>query len=546
MNINNFETYIDNIILDRGLDYYVSGSVISLEHDGTDWVADVEGSQNYTVTVTLSKNNNITDSTCDCPYDYGNYCKHQAAVFYMLRDEINDGTLSKKKEKNKELEDLLEKLDKKILVSIIMETARKDRRMKEQLFLHYEKHGDTLKYARNVIRNSIDAAKNRGFVEYAYVRSSTIGADSILEMIDDGIDSEDIEMAVSLSIIVLEEMMDLLGYCDDSNGTVGGCINEAVAKITKAVSSKKLSQKDNEKLFKIIFDYAQDKTFDGWTDWRFGLLYALLPLCGNRVNRAKMEYYLSNQKSTDKSEWSENYEKRQLQKLQYEILKRFDGETIAESYMEKHLDNSDFRKIIIQNAISQGLYEKALNLCLEGEQMDSSYAGLVREWKEYRYIIYEKTNDTPSQKLLGTEFLLNNNYEYYVKLKALYTKKEWPEILRYILEKTKNERHGIYVKILIQEKLKPQLLEYCKQNIYTITEHYKHLLPDYKNDVSSIFASYINQCAERANNRHHYKDVCEIIQLYKKACTKAAYEIRDELAKKYIRRPAFLDELSKL
>ena len=89
MNVNDFETYLDEEILARGLAYYQSGNVVSLEYDEDDgWIADVEGSDDYTVTVSLSDKGEILDTECDCPYDWGEYCKHQAAVFYALqRDE---------------------------------------------------------------------------------------------------------------------------------------------------------------------------------------------------------------------------------------------------------------------------------------------------------------------------------------------------------------------------------------------------------------------------------------------------------------------------
>jgi hypothetical protein len=171
---------------------------------------------------------------------------------------------------------------------------------------------------------------------------------------------------------------------------------------------------------------------------------------------------------------------------------------------------------------------------------------LVREWKEFRYSIYEKTEDTQSQKSLGMELLLDGNFGYFKKLKGLYTKKEWPEVLQNILTQFNNDRHGVYVKILIAEKLKPQLLEYCKQNSNRIVEYYEHLLPDNKNDVSSIFAKYIKQKAAHANGRGQYSDVCQLIRHYKKVSKKAADDIKIELTSEYAKRPAFLDELSRV
>jgi uncharacterized Zn finger protein len=89
VNIKDFESQIDSKILARGREYYKRGYIASLEYDDGEWIADVEGSDNYTVTVSLSDNGDIEDTFCDCPYDWGEHCKHQVAVFFELREKYS-------------------------------------------------------------------------------------------------------------------------------------------------------------------------------------------------------------------------------------------------------------------------------------------------------------------------------------------------------------------------------------------------------------------------------------------------------------------------
>ena len=42
---------------------------MSLELYGGEWVAEVEGSEVYSVTVEISDSGGIMDAFCDCPYD---------------------------------------------------------------------------------------------------------------------------------------------------------------------------------------------------------------------------------------------------------------------------------------------------------------------------------------------------------------------------------------------------------------------------------------------------------------------------------------------
>jgi len=98
--LKNFESQIGAPILQRGESYYKSGSVTSLELIGEDtWYAEVEGSDDYDVEITL-KGNKISNYSCNCPYDAG-ICKHIVAVLFCLKDE--NKTEVKKKEGNSKI-----------------------------------------------------------------------------------------------------------------------------------------------------------------------------------------------------------------------------------------------------------------------------------------------------------------------------------------------------------------------------------------------------------------------------------------------------------
>lgn|GEM_PF-5051969 len=134
-------------------------------------------------------------------------------------------------------------------------------------------------------------------------------------------------------------------------------------------------------------------------------------------------------------------------------------------------------------------------MCIDGENKDSEFSGLLKQWKELRYSVYEKTNNKSAQIELATAFVLNDNFNYFLKLKKLYNKSEWSNVVQDILKKIGDNSHrGIYVKILIEEKLKQLLLEHCKQNAYKVTEYYIHLLPEYKDDVTELFKFRLYSC----------------------------------------------------
>lgn len=79
----------DQKIIGRGREYYRNGHILSLEllADGS-FEAEVEGSDDdYEVSVEVSqRTHKIVRCFCDCPYDYGDVCKHIAAVLMAIRD----------------------------------------------------------------------------------------------------------------------------------------------------------------------------------------------------------------------------------------------------------------------------------------------------------------------------------------------------------------------------------------------------------------------------------------------------------------------------
>lgn len=69
-------------ILERGYDYYCDDAVENMEISDDIIRADVIGSEDYEVEISLS-NGEVTDMYCSCPYALdGRNCKHMAAVLY--------------------------------------------------------------------------------------------------------------------------------------------------------------------------------------------------------------------------------------------------------------------------------------------------------------------------------------------------------------------------------------------------------------------------------------------------------------------------------
>jgi uncharacterized Zn finger protein len=104
---------------ERGQDYL--SAVFNVIWRGDQVVAQVRGSQYepYTVSIDLDRNG-VTDAACDCPYDWGGWCKHIVATLLACLYEPQSI------EAHPSIEDLLAGLDRDQLHSVLVGLAEED------------------------------------------------------------------------------------------------------------------------------------------------------------------------------------------------------------------------------------------------------------------------------------------------------------------------------------------------------------------------------------------------------------------------------------
>ncbi|PFT73938.1 hypothetical protein COK81_31175, partial [Bacillus thuringiensis] len=165
------------------------------------------------------------------------------------------------------------------------------------------------------------------------------------------------------------------------------------------------------------------------------------------------------------------------------------------------------------------------------------------------YEAYENLGDIENQRKLGLAFVLEDDFSYYEKLKALYDPSSWLEIREHILAtfESTSYRSYMYESILLLERLLDKLVVYCQKHPATILHLYESLLPDYPSETHQIFITHLQNLAQVAQNRKMYNNICQIIQTYRRVGDeKLVQTFIEQLKQTYHNRPAFLDELGKI
>jgi len=574
MNLNNFDSCIDKKILARGIDYYKYNQVTSIkETDDNVYEAKVEGNNLYLVEVELDEQDNIVYTECDCPYDLGEYCKHQAAVFYALRDIKNNAshgnglfctdnpdeeTLRKpaipKKRKAPDIKKILSERTKDELVEFLLAVASEHEEIKQLIELNFADENDENEISRSIalIRTYIEKNSDRdGFVVYGDTDEAVKGAYLVLEKASSALGKNKTMHALELALCVVREMIDLLQYADDSDGTIGCTIEESVHFIDEIVEDEELSPVDEENIFNKLLKEASDRRYKDLNDWQLELLGSCAVLAGTPALRSKLENHMASMVKNGKEDsWSSNYFAERINLIRYHMIEQHDGTKKAQDFIKQNLQYSEFREMAIENAMGKKDYDSVIKLTLDGEEQDKDMRGLVNRWKEYRYKAFQLSGQLDQQREIAMDFILDGSIKYYTELKQTYDASEWltvyPGII-FLLEDQKKTYQNIYTTILIEEGEKQKLLQYVQARPSMVEDFYKQLVPEYTEEVYALFVQYIEQSAARAGNRRDYQRVCAIIRNLKKAGGKEqAMEIKKKLYFQYAKRPAFRDELSRV
>lgn len=89
MKLSNYKSNLSPALVERGQDLYYDQAVKDLtELNRGQYIAIVEGTEDYEVDVTIDKKREVTHFFCTCPYD-GDVCKHVVAVLLAIEDEFN-------------------------------------------------------------------------------------------------------------------------------------------------------------------------------------------------------------------------------------------------------------------------------------------------------------------------------------------------------------------------------------------------------------------------------------------------------------------------
>jgi len=558
MNLNNFEEFIDSVILKRGKDYYYDDHVEFKYKIEDEYFYNVVGTTIYETSIILTTNNE-TYTTCTCPYDFGPYCKHEVAVLFDLRENIEEY-------QNSDLKELILKLSKEQIQEDLIEHISGCPSLGNKVFAKYgdSKDDTILKEINSCFYRHYKANIDGRFYLKSFINELKIIIDSIID-----------EDNLGKTILIIQEikhyLVELYNLISGDRSMFSVYLGELSD--LYSYSLKKYADKKEEQSIHEIVDVIQE-LFEQQVEYKYGflpndLLEQLLSLSYNEYSKIVLdglietikdsaflyEYDEPYREGLDEDDYfDEDYDEdydndndilNQLDRFLYKYYLYYDNSQEADKILNRHLSNYDFFEIKVNSLIGNKKYIEAEKL------LDKSFKErwYDREIAELKIKLYNQTGNTNLLKKIYIElFEKFNSLEYYKNLKKILNPKELKDVFSEIRQNDYNKPYtnDDVIKILIYEERYNDALFHLKKHFSLIPRVYNEIPQEYNDIKFEIYENHIYNIAKDAYGRGAYKKVCYEISKLKRLSKMSVELIISNLKTTYSNKPAFLDELGEI
>jgi len=563
ISLNNFEQDINSTILQRGLKYFKQGAVGNVDEisDGV-YEAEVEGSEDYIVTVT-TKNNVITDCSCTCPF--GTVCKHAVAAFYQIRkDKMENNTNSaatsskmlKPKSVEEQVEAVLGHLSLEDLKESIRSSCKSDKVFRELFLANHANllYPESQSLYTKKVKTILNALSDRhNFIAYSQTHKVASAVSEIISQGEKAMEKRNFQTAFYIASAVLVEMVEALEFADDSNGEIGGCIEESM-ELLNSLTKSHLSESLRKEFFNYAITVYKNKNLKGW-DWHFDMLSLAMALMKEQSEKALLWSIIDAIQPNGKAfDW----DLKNGLRLKLAFVRKTENEEAAVKFMESNLYESDFREKLIDISIQNKDYKKAMELAEEGVLLDEkSSPGLANSWRERLLQIYQNQNDIPNALKMLRYLFFNgmhmNTIKNYELMQQYVTTENWSNFVKALLEDAaKIARGDSYYRvsqILIWEKSWELYFALLQKNptLDRVLNSEKYLANGYAPQLVEMYQTLVLKYLENNMSRAHYQNACGYIQrMLKLGGAAVVAKLIEQLRSLYPQRKALMDELNQV
>lgn len=391
----------------RGEDYFARGQVRDFKNSRGIITAKVSGTEDYRIKLWESadddeydydydddEDNYADDSdnikhSCTCPVGQeGGFCKHCVAVGLAWIDRETKSSSSSSKQSTiitiDDIREWLVKQSKETILELLMQQVVEDHRLHQQLAFKAAKNSNKATEIATYRNAILKAARNIGYLDYY---ESSGYADEVLEAIEP-IDDLIAEGKAKEALELIEETMELvekaLCEADDSNGEIGGVLEELQKMHYQACLKEKPSP---EILAQKLFSWELKTDWDTFHDAaaKYAKVLGAKGLAAYRklaaAEWAKVPSLTANQRDTEKNS------------------KRYSITHIMEALAKTSGDIEELVAVKKRDLSSSYNYLNIAEIYREAKKYDSAL-----EWAERGAKIFAEKTDSRLRDFLAEEY----------------------------------------------------------------------------------------------------------------------------------------------
>ncbi len=556
-------------ILERGYDYYCDDAVENMEISDNIIRADVIGSEDYEVEISLS-NGEVTDMYCSCPYALdGRNCKHMAEVLYGWSENEEE---EKKEEENAINTDLFQPAytvnSHKKKLTAVEELVRSANEEDVRLFLTAVLAEDEKLLLRfhNIINKQVTREDINNYIRQVDIIAdrylgrnhfiSYYEADGFISELEEIIDEDVRRMIDNGDYLSAFEVMNyifvLIGDVDmdDSDGGTG-MLADRIYQLWLELLVK-VSSEEKRKMFDWFTSHLDGSVIDYLEEYIEQIIMGEFE--ENEYEQAKLDFIedmIARSERKD-SDWSRDYGVGKWAVRYLEMLqeKKASDEQIKE-VCKRYWKSSSVRRYYVDICMKKKEYNHVLQILDECILLDKQYRGLISEYSEKKKEIYLLQGNRIAYIEPLWKLVLEHepgNLELYRELKKQYTADEWLVKREEILGKLPAYAH--VERLYKEEKLYDRLLVYVLNSpgLYALQEYEKVLKKDYPEQILNKYKDEVSKMAVHTSDRKNYAHLVSLLRKMQqmKGGSKLVEQIAAEWKVKYRNRPAMMDELRKL
>ena len=575
----NWQKLFASHILERGYDYYCDGAVENIEIGHDDIRADVVGTEDYEVEISLN-DGKVTDMYCSCPYAAGgNNCKHMAAVLYEWTADIMDEnepedtdnedmdddadaesmdlfepavTVCDYKKKSAAVEKLVTSAERDIVQAFLVSVLAEDKKLLLRFRNMVNKcatNEDVEDYFEQIDEIADRYLGRDHFINYYQAYDFMLELEEIIDkdvrrMIDNG--------SHISAFHVMNHIFVLLGNVDmDDSGGETSMLAEQIYQLWLELLTK-VNAQDKRKMFIWFTTHMDGSVIDYLEEYIEQIIMEEFKEPEYEQDKLSfMEEMIEKAEKKD-SGWSRDYA---VGKWTVTYLKTLEEKNAPEDQLEeickKYWNNSGVRRYYIDRYFEKKEYDRVLQVLDESIELDKAYRGQVLEYNQKKKEIYRLQGNKSAYIEQLWKLVLEQSagdLDIYKELKAQYSETEWLIKREELFKKLPANAH--IDRLYKEEKLYDRLLAYVLKSsgLYAVQSYENVLKKEYPKQILSKYQGEVNKMASCTGNRKHYADLVALLRRMKriKGGSEIVETIVEEWKIKYRNRPAMMDELSKL